>query len=66
MEEGEGGMWNQYTFKAQLHTAKKIILNKFILLCVIVQLYVHVVLRVRISIAYWITLYVLGNRGTCS
>lgn len=45
---------NQYTFKTQLHMTKRIISNKFIIVCMNVQLFVHVVHGIHVSIAYWV------------
>ena len=52
---------NQYTFKTQLHTTKKVNSHIFIIFCVSVQLSRHVILGINVSIAYWFTLYELGN-----
>ena len=45
---------NQYTTKTQLHMTKRIISTKFIIVCMNIQLFVHVVLGIHVSIAYWV------------
>lgn len=40
---------------------KKVISNKFIIFCVSVQLFVHILLGIHVSITYWIHLYELGT-----